>query len=56
MVDEVCRVSKVKLEFFLSMSYEFCILMNGLFGMIELVIDNFDKSNIYFKKVKIVGR
>lgn len=46
-MDEVKVVSWVKLDFLFSMSYELCIFMNGLFGMIELVLDIFEKSESY---------
>ena len=38
------------------MSHELRTPMNGLFGMIELAIDNPEKSNIYLKKAKTAGR
>ena len=54
--DEARRASKAKSEFLSSMSHELRTPMNGLFGMIELAIDNPDKSNIYLKKAKTAGR
>ena len=38
------------------MSHELRTPMNGLFGMIELAIDNPEKSGIYLKKAKTAGR
>lgn len=37
-MDEVCWVSEVKSWFLVNMSYEFCILFNGLLGMIEVLV------------------
>lgn len=48
--------SKAKSEFLSSMSHELRTPMNGLFGMIELAIDNPEKSNLYLKKAKTAGR
>ncbi|WP_394224417.1 response regulator [Alteromonas gracilis] len=50
------KASKAKSEFLSSMSHELRTPMNGLFGMIELAIDNPEKSNIYLKKAKAAGR
>lgn len=54
--DEARRASKAKSEFLSSMSHELRTPMNGLFGMIELAIDNPDKSNIYLRKAETAGR
>jgi len=53
---EAKKASKAKSEFLSSMSHELRTPMNGLFGMIELAIDNPEKSNIYLKKAKTAGR
>ncbi|AEA98492.2 response regulator [Alteromonas mediterranea] len=50
------KASKAKSEFLSSMSHELRTPMNGLFGMIELAIDNPEKSSIYLKKAKTAGR
>ncbi|GFD67791.1 response regulator [Alteromonas sp. KUL106] len=50
------KANKAKSEFLSSMSHELRTPMNGLFGMIELAIDNPEKSNIYLKKAKASGR
>lgn len=50
------KASKAKSEFLSSMSHELRTPMNGLFGMIELAIDNPEKSNLYLKKAKTAGR
>lgn len=34
---EVLEVSRIKFEFFVNMSYEICILFNGIFGFINLL-------------------
>ncbi len=54
--EEARKASKAKSEFLSSMSHELRTPMNGLFGMIELAIDNPEKSNIYLKKAKTAGR
>ena len=56
LADKARRASKAKSEFLSSMSHELRTPMNGLFGMIELAIDNPDKSDIYLKKAKTAGR
>ncbi len=48
--------TQAKSEFLASMSHELRTPMNGLFGMIELAIDNPGKSNDYLKKAKNSGR
>ncbi|BFT29958.1 hypothetical protein D210916BOD24_11340 [Alteromonas sp. D210916BOD_24] len=53
---EARKASKAKSEFLSSMSHELRTPMNGLFGMIELAIDNPEKSNIYLKKARTAGR
>lgn len=50
------KANKAKSEFLSSMSHELRTPMNGLFGMIELAIDNPEKSNLYLKKAKTAGR
>jgi signal transduction histidine kinase/CheY-like chemotaxis protein len=50
------KASKAKSEFLSSMSHELRTPMNGLFGMIELALDNPKKSNIYLKKARASGR
>ncbi|MFZ8200374.1 response regulator [Alteromonas portus] len=54
--EEALKASKAKSEFLSSMSHELRTPMNGLFGMIELAIDNPEKSNLYLKKAKTAGR
>ena len=49
------KASKAKSEFLSSMSHELRTPMNGLFGMIELAIDNPEKSSIYLKKSQNSG-
>lgn len=40
MVKEIVeRMNKVKSEFLVMMSYEICIFMNGVIGMIDLFLD-----------------
>ena len=48
--------SKAKSEFLASMSHELRTPMNGLFGMMELAIDNPHKSGEYLKKAKSAGK
>ncbi|WP_277344144.1 response regulator [Paraglaciecola sp. 20A4] len=48
--------SKAKSEFLASMSHELRTPMNGLFGMMELAIDNPQKSGEYLKKAKRAGK
>ncbi|MEP4890593.1 MAG: response regulator [Aliiglaciecola sp.] len=50
------EANKAKSEFLASMSHELRTPMNGLFGMIELAIDNPSKSNDYLKKAKSAGK
>lgn len=50
------NANKAKSEFLASMSHELRTPMNGLFGMIDLAIDNPKKSNEYLKKAKVAGR
>ena len=52
---EARRASKAKSEFLSSMSHELRTPMNGLFGMIELALDNPEKSNVYLKKAQSAG-
>lgn len=53
---EALKANKAKSEFLASMSHELRTPMNGLFGMIDLAIDNPKKSNDYLKKAKNAGR
>ena len=48
--------SKAKSEFLASMSHELRTPMNGLFGMIDLAIDNPHKSAGYLKRAKVAGK
>lgn len=48
--------NKAKSEFLASMSHELRTPLNGLFGMIDLAIDNPNKSGEYLKKAKNAGR
>jgi signal transduction histidine kinase/CheY-like chemotaxis protein len=48
--------NKAKSEFLASMSHELRTPMNGLFGMMELAIDNPHKSVEYLKKAKNSGK
>ncbi len=50
------QANKAKSEFLANMSHELRTPMNGLFGMIELAIDNPSKSNDYLKKAKSAGK
>lgn len=50
------KASKAKSEFLSSMSHELRTPMNGLFGMIELALDNPNKSDVYLKKARASGR
>ena len=50
------KASQAKSEFLSSMSHELRTPMNGLFGMIELAIDNPSKGSMYLKKAKAAGR
>ncbi|WP_420933147.1 response regulator [Alteromonas sp. A081] len=49
------RASQAKSDFLSTMSHELRTPMNGLFGMIELAIDDPSKSNTYLKKAKSSG-
>lgn len=53
---DALAANKAKSEFLASMSHELRTPMNGLFGMIDLAIDNPKKSNNYLKKAKNAGR
>eukprot|EP01093_Parvamoeba_rugata_P018635 TRINITY_DN7_c0_g1_i10.p1 TRINITY_DN7_c0_g1~~TRINITY_DN7_c0_g1_i10.p1 ORF type:complete len:712 (-),score=94.63 TRINITY_DN7_c0_g1_i10:1132-3267(-) len=48
--------NRAKSEFLSSMSHELRTPMNGLFGMIELAMDNPQHSNNYLRKAKTAGR
>jgi signal transduction histidine kinase/CheY-like chemotaxis protein len=48
--------NKSKSAFLANMSHELRTPMNGLFGMIELAIDNPQKSNEYLRKAKSSGK
>ncbi|MEW9799204.1 response regulator [Alteromonas sp. CYL-A6] len=48
--------NKAKSEFLASMSHELRTPMNGMFGMIELAMDNPDRSSQYLKKSQAAGR
>ena len=50
------EANKAKSEFLSNMSHELRTPMNGLFGMIELAMDNPDQSNNYLRKAKTAGR
>jgi signal transduction histidine kinase/CheY-like chemotaxis protein len=50
------EANRAKSEFLSSMSHELRTPMNGLFGMIELAMDNPSKSEYYLRKAKTAGR
>ena len=50
------EANRAKSEFLSSMSHELRTPMNGLFGMIELAMDNPNKSENYLRKAKAAGR
>ncbi|MDO6567619.1 response regulator [Alteromonas sp. 1_MG-2023] len=50
------EANRAKSEFLSSMSHELRTPMNGLFGMIELAMDNPAKSDNYLRKAKAAGR
>ncbi len=50
------EANRAKSEFLSSMSHELRTPMNGLFGMIELAMDNPSKSENYLRKAKTAGR
>lgn len=53
---QAVEANKAKSEFLASMSHELRTPMNGLFGMIELAIDNPEKSKEYLEKAKSAGK
>ena len=50
------EANRAKSEFLSSMSHELRTPMNGLFGMIELAMDNPSKRENYLRKAKTAGR
>ena len=53
---QAVEANKAKSEFLASMSHELRTPMNGLFGMMELALDNPHKSGEYLKKAKNSGK
>ncbi|QHJ10960.1 Signal transduction histidine-protein kinase BarA [Paraglaciecola mesophila] len=53
---QAIEANKAKSEFLASMSHELRTPMNGLFGMMELALDNPHKSAEYLKKAKNSGK
>jgi len=52
---QALMANKAKSDFLANMSHELRTPMNGLFGMIELAMDNPAKSDAYLKKAKHAG-
>lgn len=53
---EAEAANKAKSEFLANMSHELKTPMNGIFGMMELALDNPQKSQVYLAKAKQAGQ